>query len=79
VKKIFSLLLLLLLNTSSVLAQLTQKNYHPVSVRLFNSLLQSIIMTEIAKQETGGGYTLGINSGWNFNEEPFKGMIGPAK
>ena len=33
---------------------------------------------EIAKKETGVGYTLGINSGWNFNEGPFKGMIGPA-
>ena len=34
--------------------------------------------TEIAKETTGVGYTLGINSGWNFNEGPFKGMIGPA-
>jgi hypothetical protein len=31
-----------------------------------------------AKEETGVGYKLGINSGWNFNEGPFKGMIGPA-
>ena len=30
---------------------------------------------DIAKEETGVGYTLGINSGWNFNEGPFKGMI----
>ena len=33
---------------------------------------------DIAKEETGVGYTLGINSGWDFNEGPFKGMIGPA-
>ena len=35
--------------------------------------------TEIAKEETGVGYTVGINSGWNFNEGPFKGMIGTAR
>ena len=34
--------------------------------------------TEIAKKETGVGYTVAIHSGWNFNEGPFKGMIGPA-
>ena len=33
---------------------------------------------DIVKKETGVGYTLGINSGWNFNEGPFKGLIGPA-
>jgi tetratricopeptide (TPR) repeat protein len=33
---------------------------------------------DIAKAETGVGYTVGINSGWNFDEGPFKGMIGPA-
>ena len=33
---------------------------------------------EIAKEGTGIGYTVGIKSGWNFNEGPFKGMIGPA-
>jgi hypothetical protein len=33
---------------------------------------------EIAKEGTSIGYTVGINSGWNFNEGPFKGMIGPA-
>ena len=33
---------------------------------------------ELAKEGTGVGYILGINSGWNFNEGPFKGMIGPA-
>jgi hypothetical protein len=31
---------------------------------------------DIAKEETGVGYTVGINSGWNFNEGPFKGMVG---
>lgn len=35
------------------------------------------VKREIAKKETGVGYTMGINSGWNFNEGPFKGMIGP--
>ena len=29
-------------------------------------------------KEASVGSTLGINSGWNFNEGPFKGMIGPA-
>ncbi len=33
---------------------------------------------DIVKEETGIGYMVGINSGWNFNEGPFKGMIGPA-
>ncbi len=33
---------------------------------------------DILKEETGVGYRLGIHSGWNFNEGPFKGMIGPA-
>ena len=33
---------------------------------------------DILKQETGIGYTVGICSGWNFKEGPFKGMIGPA-
>ena len=36
------------------------------------------VKKEIAKKETGIGYTLGICSGWDFNEGPFKGMIGPA-
>ena len=36
-----------------------------------------------AKKETytlegGVGYKVGINSGWDFNEGPFKGMVGPA-
>ena len=30
---------------------------------------------DILKEETGIGYTVGINSGWNFNEGPFKGMV----
>ncbi len=30
---------------------------------------------DIIKEETGIGYTVGINSGWNFNEGPFKGMV----
>jgi tetratricopeptide (TPR) repeat protein len=34
--------------------------------------------TGIVKDEANVGSTLGINSGWNFNEGPFKGMIGPA-
>lgn len=29
-------------------------------------------------ESTSIGYTVGINSGWNFNEGPFKGMVGPA-
>jgi tetratricopeptide (TPR) repeat protein len=33
---------------------------------------------DILKEETGFGYKLGICSGWNFNEGPFKGMLGPA-
>ncbi len=36
---------------------------------------------EIYKDGTSIGYTahfIGINSGWDFNEGPFKGMIGPA-
>ena len=32
----------------------------------------------VGKKEVSVGSTLGINSGWNFNEGPFKGMIGPA-
>ena len=32
---------------------------------------------DLAKEETGVGVTFGINSGCNFNEGPFKGMIGP--
>jgi tetratricopeptide (TPR) repeat protein len=36
------------------------------------------VKTEIEKDSKGVGYTVGINSGWNFNEGPFKGMIGPA-
>jgi tetratricopeptide (TPR) repeat protein len=36
------------------------------------------INKDIAKRESEAGYTLGINSGWNFNEGPFKGMFGPA-
>jgi tetratricopeptide (TPR) repeat protein len=35
------------------------------------------VKKDVAKKESGVGYTLGINSGWNFNEGPFKGMIGP--
>lgn len=35
------------------------------------------VKREIAKEEAGVGYTFGINSGWNFNEGPFKGLIGP--
>lgn len=34
------------------------------------------VKKDITKAETGVGYTLGINSGWDFNEGPFKGMIG---
>jgi len=34
--------------------------------------------TEIVDEKTSVGYTVGINSGWNFSEGPFKGMIGPA-
>ena len=26
----------------------------------------------------GVGYKVGINSGWDFNEGPFKGLFGPA-
>ncbi len=32
---------------------------------------------DLAKEETGVGVTFGINSGCNFNEGPFKGLIGP--
>jgi hypothetical protein len=32
----------------------------------------------IANGKSEAGYTWGINSGWNFNEEPFKEMFGPA-
>ncbi len=32
---------------------------------------------DIFKLETGVGVTFGINSGCNFNEGPFKGLIGP--
>ena len=32
----------------------------------------------VGKKDVSVGSTLGINSGWNFNEGPFKGMIGPA-
>ena len=32
---------------------------------------------DIAKEETGVGVSFGISSGCNFNEGPFKGMIGP--
>ncbi len=36
------------------------------------------VKKDFAKSETGVGYTLGINSGWNFSEGPFKEMFGPA-
>ncbi len=35
------------------------------------------VKRELTNKEVGVGYTFGINSGWNFNEGPFKGMIGP--
>ncbi|MFI5132528.1 MAG: tetratricopeptide repeat protein, partial [Chitinophagales bacterium] len=33
---------------------------------------------DLASKEAGVGYVIGVNSGVNFNEGPFKGMIGPA-
>ena len=36
------------------------------------------INKEIANGESEAKYTWGINSGWNFNEGPFKEMFGPA-
>ncbi|MDZ4794130.1 MAG: hypothetical protein SGI83_07615 [Bacteroidota bacterium] len=35
------------------------------------------VKRELAKKEAGVSATFGINSGCNFNEGPFKGMIGP--
>ena len=37
------------------------------------------VKRELNNKEVGVGYTFGINSGWDFNEGPFKGMIGPSK
>jgi tetratricopeptide (TPR) repeat protein len=34
--------------------------------------------TGAGKEESSVGSTIGINSGWNFDEGPFKGMIGPG-
>jgi tetratricopeptide (TPR) repeat protein len=36
-----------------------------------------IAKKDILQQETGVGFTVGINSGWNFDEGPFKGVFGP--
>ncbi len=36
------------------------------------------VKRELNNKEIGVGYKFGINSGWDFNEGPFKGMIGPA-
>ena len=36
------------------------------------------VKRDLAKEEVSVGATFGINSGCNFNEGPFKGMIGPA-
>jgi tetratricopeptide (TPR) repeat protein len=33
----------------------------------------------LANEEIGVGYRFGVNSGWNFNEGPFKGLFGPGK
>lgn len=36
------------------------------------------VKRELNNKEIGVGYKFGINSDWDFNEGPFKGMIGPA-
>lgn len=36
------------------------------------------VKRELTKQEAGVSATFGINSGCNFNEGPFKGMVGPT-
>ena len=35
------------------------------------------VKKDLGSKEVGVGYKFGINSGWDFNEGPFKGMIGP--
>ncbi len=45
---------------------------------LKNEAKASAGATGVGKDEVSIGSILGINSGWNFNEGPFKGMFGPA-